>query len=395
MYAPTKPVKIKLKWMHAADTGSLSSEAGRRYIPVDPNANFERHPKCYIPGGDVVLAAKIAPEAEDGLPKYQLFRVHKFLLSLRSPAFANLFADADAAAPNDAYDGVPLIELHGDSPQDLALLLNYIYEPETFLAFRRFDPNAPITITGVARLSDKYLLEPLRKRLVAHVVEEWPTTLRNWDIQQAEIEAITHTIFSVTTVDGDAIDGDQLLSDRIPEPVSAIVFAQEFGCPEILPAAFYRLLQIGFKAHWSHRESHPNPYRYSPLARWRLLDKDNLVKYVLGLHEAEDYAPPIRTFVSVDCRPSFWEGWETDPQAACYLFVENMVNVLGKGRGGTAARDPLHWLKECMEHERFPELLKKHPRGLCDECSAVFYDAVARERQRIWQELLPKWFQLQ
>ena len=45
------------------------------------------------------------------------------------------------------------------------------------------------------------------------------------------------------------------LSDVIPEPVSAIVFAQEFGCPEILPAAFYRLLQIDFNDDWSLRAS--------------------------------------------------------------------------------------------------------------------------------------------
>ena len=34
----------------------------------------------------------------------------------------------------------------------------------------------------MVRLSDKYLLEPLRKRLVSQVVQDWLTTLREWDI---------------------------------------------------------------------------------------------------------------------------------------------------------------------------------------------------------------------
>ncbi|KAM5546276.1 hypothetical protein V8D89_000402 [Ganoderma adspersum] len=378
---------------------------------MDPNAVLERDVKFYNPRGDVILAARVPSQATaPGPPTYKIFKVHKFLLGLRSQVFYNLFADSDAsAAPNDTFDGLPLVELHGDRPEDFSVLLSYIYEPESFLSFRRYDPNVSITITGAVRLSDKYLLEPLRKQLISYVVGEWPTTLREWDIQQAEINAIKQTIFSVTTVDGEKVDPGQLLSDRIPEPVSAIVFAREFGCTKILPATFYRLLQISFKADWSLRESQPavatdgdedddDEYAYAPLARWSLLDKDDLTLYVRGLHEAEDYEAPFGKFVSYDCRPNehdfAYDGWEEDPQWACYVFVEKMVRTFGKARGGTAARDPLGWLKDCMEHERFPELSKKRPNELCQQCEVVLREGVAMERQRIWQELVPKWFQL-
>ncbi len=104
---------------------------------MDLAANLERHPKFYIPSGDVVLAlgkVVLSHGDNDEAPiKYELFRVHKFLLSLRSSVFANLFSDADAAgaAHNASYDGVSLVELPADDPEDFALLLSCLYEPET------------------------------------------------------------------------------------------------------------------------------------------------------------------------------------------------------------------------------------------------------------------------
>ena len=59
----------------------------------------------------------------------------------------------------------------------------------------------------------------------------------------------------MNAVDGGPVDTGELVPDRLPEPASAIVFAQEFGCPKILPSTFYRLLQISFKADWSFCES--------------------------------------------------------------------------------------------------------------------------------------------
>ena len=266
------------------------------------------------------------------------------------------------------------------------------------LNFRHHDPNTPIVVSGVVRLADKYLLDPLRRRLVAQVVQDWPTTLGEWDIQQAEIRAITDAGFA--QLDNPAERGPPLC-DVIPEPASAIVFAQEFGCPEILPVAFYQLLQIHIKHDWSmqpvHKSAGPGPSPWCPLAlaRWRLLNRDNLERYIHGMHAAEDYSPSARTFVYHEYIPSFWEGWEEDPKSSCFLYAQNMIEVLGKRSGIRGARDPLRWLLDCMHHDRFPELLAKHPKGLCDNCWGAISYQVPRERQRIWRELLPKWFQLE
>ena len=89
------------------------------------NVPAERHPTLYFPTGDVVLSASIDT---GGPPTTQLFRVHKFLLMHHSTAFANMFTDA-AADPGETYDGVPIVQMEGDDAEDLATLLNYLYNP--------------------------------------------------------------------------------------------------------------------------------------------------------------------------------------------------------------------------------------------------------------------------
>ena len=100
------------------------------YTQMSSQSGLERHPDLYFADGDVVLAAKLkqTPESKDveERPRYQLFRVHKFLLKHRSPTFTNFFGDA-SAAPTEVYDGVPLAEMHGDKAEDFALLLGYLY----------------------------------------------------------------------------------------------------------------------------------------------------------------------------------------------------------------------------------------------------------------------------
>ena len=97
-------------------------------LQMNPNPVFECHPDLYFPDGDVVLAVKQTPHSAEDLPKYTLFRVHKFLLKHHSTTFSNLFADANAV-PASVYDGVPRVEMYGDRAEDFAVLLNYLYNP--------------------------------------------------------------------------------------------------------------------------------------------------------------------------------------------------------------------------------------------------------------------------
>lgn len=97
---------------------------------MKPDSTLERHPNLYFPDGDVILAVKQTPKLgeREKRPKCCLLRVHKFLLERNSPSFANFFVDAEAT-PTEAYDGVPLAEMHGDRAEDFALLLSHLYNP--------------------------------------------------------------------------------------------------------------------------------------------------------------------------------------------------------------------------------------------------------------------------
>ncbi len=109
------------------------------------------------------------------------------------------------------------------------------------LVFKDHDPNTARIVSGVIRLADKYLIEPLHRRLVQQVCDDWPTTLNDYDISQAEIDTLEG--LSGRSVQDTLYPCGEGPYPRsiLPEPISAIQFAQEFGCPQILRAAFYRL----------------------------------------------------------------------------------------------------------------------------------------------------------
>lgn len=167
--------------------------------------------------------------------------------------------------------------------------------PASSLIFKRNDPNTPLTVTGVVRLADKYLIEPLHRRLVQQVCDDWPATLNDYDIRQGEVEALRQVAKSNTPFEYTPDGGGGRISDVIPEPVSDILFAREFGCPQILPAAFYQLSLIPVAYDWSKQFDH------KPLARWTMLDGENLLRCMQGCQVTRQYRPCISEFLSDGC----------------------------------------------------------------------------------------------
>ncbi|KAM5546269.1 hypothetical protein V8D89_000395 [Ganoderma adspersum] len=351
---------------------------------MNPNRVLERHSNLYFTDGDVVLAVNQTPgtksdDSAEGRLTYTLFRVHKFLLKHHSTVFANFFADANAA-PTEVYDGVPLAEMHGDKAEDFALLLSYLYNPSS-LVFKRNDPNTPLTVAGVVRLADKYLIEPLHRCLVQQVCADWPTTLNEYDIKQGEIDVLRKVALHNVPFQYSPDDDRQRLSDVIPEPASAILFGREFGCPQILPAAFYKLSLIPAIYDWSEKFVHIE------LARWSILDGDSLLKCMQGCQNLRLYRPHTSRFLSEDCA---LEGTDTP----CYRFAARLFKVFREGPSPSTHWDPLRVLEKRSRFWEMPEFSEERsPDRPCDECREAILINLAEERKRIWGAL-PKYFNL-
>ncbi|KAI1784925.1 hypothetical protein LXA43DRAFT_1040201 [Ganoderma leucocontextum] len=348
----------------------------------------EPHPTLYFPNGDVVLSALIDSEAP---PTTRLFRVHKFLLMHHSATFANMFADAKPGS-GESYDGVPMVELQGDKAEDLALLLNYLYNP-TQMTFKRFDPNTPLAVSGVIRLADKYCIESLREHFIKVVISDWPTTLKEWDIFQIEIKAAKEKI-ALTNAEKEGPDPSDFdhLRDHIPEPASAIAFAQEFGCHQILPAAYYQLSTIepyhGWNNNWQTSE---------PCARWELLSKDNLLRYIRGSNHLLVRNPHEVDFLSSPCYPPRavmdHEAYVAVLESPCAVFFRHLIAKQWNARTGGLNRDPLAFLSRCLEYYASDIGRENVPGMPCDYCDMSFRDIPKRLRSNIWA-LLPRYFDI-
>ena len=267
------------------------------------------------------------------------------------------------------------------------------------LVFKRNDPNTPIAVTSVARLADKYLIESLHRRLVEQVCGDWPTTLTEHDSKQGELDVLRKEALSILynpRPDPDSNDPQPRLADSIPEPASAILFAREFpGCAQILPAAFYTLSLIPIAYDWSSRMT------YCPLARWSLLDRENLLRCMHGCQALRRYRPRALRFMSQYCVHADDIG---DTDTPCYRFATRLfVTVFDRvdSEEGLAAPattpthpDPLRLLGKCARYSEMPELAEERcPDQLCEACQHAMGKELVEERKRVWGEL-PKYFNI-
>ncbi|KAM5544005.1 hypothetical protein V8D89_002622 [Ganoderma adspersum] len=338
--------------------------------------------------------------ASDSPPRYQLYRVHKSILSHNSPVLANLFEDA---APADVYDGAPLVEMTGDSAEALASLLAFIYDPSK-VDVRRWDPDTPLTVSPVVRIANKYLVDGQRAYIVSKVKEDWPLTLEDWDRREAEIEAMR----SVKATSGERASSSKPLAQSVPEPASAIRFALEFGCSEILPAALYQLSRTDTSYDWDKPDSY-DAHQDLP-ARWSLLEAPDPLCLLRGKQKLAEHVASFGDnnytytgILKLPCVP-WWEdaryAEETEAELErvgrptlnpeeypCFALLSSIFSRAFHDVS-PGVRDPLKAMKDCIrEYGRISGISSVSMKSLCAECEGGLKYWVPWARRYLWEQL--------
>ncbi|EKM61664.1 uncharacterized protein PHACADRAFT_248407 [Phanerochaete carnosa HHB-10118-sp] len=331
----------------------------------------QHHPTLYFEDGNVVLSAVAA----DGQRRY--FRVHRSILCRYSPVLEEMFQIPPA--DDECYDGVLHVEMP-DSAEELGSLLGVLYDP-LGTAYKRFCPNTPVLVHGTLKLAIKYECEALRSRVVENIEADWPQTLAQWDARRQEtiIARSEHYLRTNGKVDGLYLD------DRLPEPASTIRIASDFNIPSILPAAFYQLSLISTDADWdgyrTNLTTEGKHLRFGArTARWKLLDKRDLMRLVHGQKLLAAYTRAIGTDIfGIRC-PRNSQGCSR-ARSDCWKYMQENAPV--------SMDDPLEILHDCMS---LNELFTNNDLP-CETCTSEISQLAEKKRRELWRSL-PAFFNL-
>lgn len=196
---------------HAGSTDYMQANARSSQHAQPTVDRAQRHPDLWFSDGSVVLRAENT-----------LFRVHMSQLIRRSVFFRDMFSLPQPLSPPAALqaddgveriEGCPVVVLH-DSADDLASLLLAMYDgpyvqslfiAALHLSYPLYLPSSLgnndrddfRVVSGILRLSTKYIIDSLREKAIAHLSQAWPLTLKGWDAREEharmyELETTTH-----------------------------------------------------------------------------------------------------------------------------------------------------------------------------------------------------------
>ncbi|CAL1715630.1 unnamed protein product [Somion occarium] len=353
-------VKLLAKAVSDSDRESKISLPGSDSSDHDEPIDM-RHNDLWFSDGSVVLRAE-----------QTLFRVHMSQLSRHSLLFRDMFtlpqpSTASEPSPSAIHspqtdlgyiEGCPVIHLH-DKAEDLANLLIALYDGPTFGNNDRSDFRV---VSGILRLSAKYIIDSLRAKALAHLSEAWPSTLKAWDLREDlarvyELETGTPRGF------------------RYPSPIVVINLAREIDALSLLPSAFYDLSRYSYTQIFEPREESPlcddlsTPH--DSRCHLSLLDIQKLGMASGGRNRTN----AICTTASA-CRSDFLE--------LAQLATQHYIFDREKG-----CADPLYVAEE-LGQLKSAETTDGED---CVACARSLEAWAVRERERLWKTI-PTWFRL-
>ncbi|EGO23259.1 hypothetical protein SERLADRAFT_371485 [Serpula lacrymans var. lacrymans S7.9] len=342
-------------------------------------SNFIRSDFWFQDGNIVLIAGSAA------------FKVHRGQLERHSDVFRDLFSVPQPAVQN-LVDGCPCVEIY-DCP-------SIIYWWHFTMDCEYFQQKPTVTdfpaIAAVLRLSTKYFIEHLRRRCIARLELDWPSTLVGWERRER-----------------DAIDAQGRYSPResCAHPILVINLALELGLDAMLPSAFYDLSRYGpSKILVGTRVPPPvvplpsgpgHSSNYVPADSQTIhLSQENLCRVFFGREQAQRY---IATFIDTELRErnvslGCLNAGRFDSQYCYESFYFIQLNILRSVGGIACGRDadPLYTLVQAIEmlsRTDFSDGFKQCGLKMCSSCKIDFAIAVRKARGEVWMKI-PEWFGL-
>ncbi|TFK75062.1 hypothetical protein BDN72DRAFT_832773 [Pluteus cervinus] len=228
--------------------GSVICRAGDTLFRVHMS-QLARHSECFrdmfsmpqprAPGGDT-LASRVAGLVHGG---------NGSGTALGIGAGARMNGSSHVVLPTvdgGSYERIPIVDLH-DDPEDVGNLLTALYDGPSF---GNNDQDDFRIVSGILRLSTKYIVDSLRTKALAHLSVAWPLTLKGWDLRED----------LARSCEQEHPEGGHIY----PHPISVINLAREVDAPQLLPAAFYDLSRYSYTQIFEPTEDDPL-YRPGPL----------------------------------------------------------------------------------------------------------------------------------
>lgn len=210
-----------------------------------PNT-VEKHSDLWFIDGSVVLQADKT-----------VFLVHQTQLARHSLIFRDMFSLPQPPAPRSRddkvarcspmFEGHPLVIMH-DAAEDVANLLTALYDGPFVLTsasaasqysyicppHRTFGNNDPADfriVSGILRLSSKYLIESLRSRALAHLSIAWPATLKGWDAREEAVRTFEYENSHSSVANREHLYPSPIVSSYSPEKdiVTSITVPKPLG----------------------------------------------------------------------------------------------------------------------------------------------------------------------
>ena len=252
---------------------------------------------------------------------------------------------------------------------------------------RRSSDTAP-RFMGLMELAKKYEIEAVRAFVTQHIKNDWPTTLEEWQGQQAEIARLEEKHCRACHPSRAEAEAPYL-SSLFPEPASVIKLCMKYHIHEPLSAAFYQLSLIKPADDFDRwKNENGKPWKYSQLqrgdinypgpldhwrrtARWSLLDGDVFMRLLLGREALDDIR---RVFVVPRASKTCTRGGQ---YRSCSKELEEIYGT----KFTTTHGEPLGFFEHCA---RVALELKSRACDSCYERNRGLLDTVM---QRIWSQL--------